>query len=140
MERTAGEAAFRARVRYAECNAHGELPMATYVNYFSEAAAQALRRMGLDLQALTAKEGVLREGGVWLDVHQSPAYDDEIQVQVGLDALRDADFTLRLELRRLHGGDLLAQGSLRFAARPLSTRAPAALDHELKKVLQRLAG
>ena len=64
MERTVDEAPFRARVRYAECNAHGELPLATYVNYFGEAAAQALRRVGLDLQALTARGGVLREGAV----------------------------------------------------------------------------
>lgn len=138
MERTVDEAAFRARVRYAECNAHGELPLATYVNYFGEAAAQALRRVGLDLQALTARGGVLREGAIAVEVHESPAYDDEVLVVVGLDALRDTDFTLRLELRRQYRGDLLAQGSIRLAARPSAPHAMAELPPELRGALERL--
>lgn len=138
MAGTFDEAPFRTRVRYVECNAHGELPLATYVNYFSEASAQALRRIGLDLQALTERAAVLREGGVTVHVYQSPSYDEEVQVEVGLEALHEADFSLCLNLKRVYRGDLLAQGSMRFAARPSAAQGAAALSLELTDALGRL--
>ena len=138
MESAVEQAPFRTRVRYAECNAHGELPLAPYVNYFREAAARALQAVGADLQDLTSKGGVLREGGVSVDVHQSPAYDDEVRVEVGLESLGGSDFTLRLELRRTGRTDPLALGSIRFVARGPVAGTRHGLPPELSSALRRI--
>ena len=117
MDQEADDFCFRARVRYAECNAHGDLPLATYVTYFCEAAAWALRRVGFDLTAQLARDGILRESGVVVDVLASPSYDDEVVVTVELESLQDDAFVLACMLRRRYGNGLLANGRLSYAHR-----------------------
>ena len=138
MKLPSEEPTFRTRVRYAECSAHGELTLATYINYFTEAAAQALRQIGLDAQALTARDGLLREAAITVNVQESPAYDDQVQVLVRLDAVGDAAFSLRLELRRQYRGSLLAEGRIRFVTRLPELAAAAALPPHLTSALERL--
>ena len=54
---------FQFRVRYAECTAHGDLAMAGYINFFSEAAAQALSEHDVDIRMMTAREGARQAAG-----------------------------------------------------------------------------
>jgi acyl-CoA thioesterase FadM len=110
-------AAFRYRVRYAECTAHGELALAGYINLFSEAVAQALGERGLLLRTVTARAGGLREAGYVVEIQASPTYDDEVDVDVQLQSLDDHGFTFGCQMRVARGGKALATGSLHYEAR-----------------------
>lgn len=129
---------FQARVRYAECNAHGELALAGYVNFFGEAAAQALRRLDVDLRPLTARDGLLRESACDVSIHRSPAYDEEIAVDVGLEALEDADFSLHFTLRGAHRSDVLATGRIRYEVRQRAGTPTRTMDIELRDRIRQL--
>lgn len=129
---------FRARVRYAECNAHGELALAGYVNFFGEAAAQALRRLDIDLRALTARDGVLRESACEVTIVQSPAYDEEVVVTVGLAALQDTGFALHFVLRAAHRRDSLATGRIGYEVRPGAGSQVRSLSTDLRDRLRQL--
>ena len=80
---------------------------------------------------------MLHEGAIAVELLESPAYDDEGLVDVALDGLRDADFTVRLELRRRYRGDVSAQGSFRFAARPVEPQAMTELPPDPRDALER---
>lgn len=129
---------FRARVRYAECNAHGELALAGYVNFFGEAAAQALRRLDVDLRVLTARDGELRESACDVSIRRSPAYDEEVAVDVGLEALQDDGFSLHFALRPVRGADLLATGQLRYEIRQRSGTPMRTMDAGLRDRIRQL--
>jgi acyl-CoA thioesterase FadM len=122
---------FRARVRYAECDAHGELFMASCVNYFSEAAAFALRGIDTDLRTMTAKGGALRECAVMVQLHHALGYDDEIEVVARLEEERPQEFVLAFEVSLLRERRLVAEGRVRYAARPSSSGGPGLLPADL---------
>ncbi len=118
MNPDSGNKVFRVRVRYAECDAHGELSMASCVTYFSEAAAAALRSVDIDLRALTAKGGPLRECAVMTQLHRALGYDDEIEVSARLEEQQPQEFTLAFEMSLLRERRLVAEGRMRYVARP----------------------
>lgn len=136
MDTESNSAAFHSRVRYAECTAHGDLALAGYINFFSEAAARALGERGVDLRAITARAGALREAAYQVDIQASPAYDDEVDVEVRLHALDDRSFTLSCQLRATRGGKALAGGSIRYEARSSSSGGPCSLPPDLRQRLQ----
>lgn len=127
-----------ARVRFAECDAHGELQMASCVNLFSEAAALELRRVDVDLRALSAPGGGLREGAIVVQMHQPPGYDDELAIQVHLDEITATEFTLGLEMRRIGRPPLLAEGRVRYLMRASGTADSPALPPDLLACLTKL--
>ncbi|TDP60454.1 acyl-CoA thioesterase [Roseateles toxinivorans] len=122
---------FRARVRYAECDAHGELSMASCMNYFSEAAAAALRSVDIDLRAMTAKGGPLRECAVTTQLHRALGYDDEIEVSVRLEDQKPQEFTLAFEMSLLREQRMVAEGRMRYVARPSPSGDARALADDL---------
>jgi acyl-CoA thioesterase FadM len=124
------------RVRYAECTAHGELALAGYLNFFSEAAARALQGHDLDLRALTARGGALRESGYEVSIQSSPAYDDVVTVGVGLQALDEGGFTLGFELHAAGSGKPLASGLIRYGARAAGAGGAPHLPAEIRARLQ----
>lgn len=132
MNAESGNKVFRARVRYAECDAHGELFMASCVNYFSEAAAFALRSIDIDLRAMTAKGGALRECAVMAQLHHALGYDDEIEVVARLEEQQTQEFTLAIEVRLLRERRLVAEGRMRYVARPTPSGGTGALPADLQ--------
>lgn len=127
--------AYLFRVRYAECTAHGDLGLASYINFFSEAAAQALGERGIDLRALTTRHGALREAGYDVEIQMSPSYDDEVDVVVQVLALDDNGFTLGFGLRAARSGKPLAKGSIRYGARPAGPDGALHLPTDLHRQL-----
>jgi len=127
---------FQFRVRYAECTAHGDLAMAGYINFFSEAAAQALSEHDVDIRMMTAREGALREAGYDVEIQVSPTYDDEVDVEVRLHALDDRGFTLGFGLRAARGGKPLARGTIRYDARSPGHDGVCRLPLDLHGLLQ----
>lgn len=127
---------FQFRVRYAECTAHGDLAMAGYINFFSEAAAQALSEHDVDIRMMTVREGALREAGYDVEIQVSPTYDDEVAVEVRLHALDDRGFTLGFGLRAARGGKPLARGTIRYDARSSGPDGACRLPLDLHGLLQ----
>lgn len=69
---------YRARVRYAECDAWGELqPFALYA-LFDAAVAHAFGQLGVDWREMTKPGHALRAGGVQMNVSMPMTYDDEV--------------------------------------------------------------
>ena len=131
MNADSGNKVFRARVRYAECDAHRELFMASCVNYFSEAAAFALRSIDMDLRAMTAKGGALRECAVMAQLHHALGYDDEIEVVARLEEQQANEFTLAFEVSLLRERRLVAEGRVRYVARPSPSGGAGVLPADL---------
>lgn len=131
--------ASRFRVRYAECTAHGDLALAGYINFFSEAAAQALAEHGVDLRSLTGRSSALREAGYDVEIQVSPSYDEDVEVEVRLEALADHDFTLGFVLSAERSGKPLARGSIRYNARRSGPDGALHLPSDLHGVLQQWA-
>lgn len=127
---------FHFRVRYAECTAHGELALASYINYFSEAAAQALSERGMDLRTLTSRSGALCEAGYEVAIQASPGYDDELEVEVRLHALDERGFTLGFGLQAARGGRPLARGAIRYDARSSGPDGACRVPLDLHGLLQ----
>ncbi len=73
---------FQARVRYAECDAWGELQPMHWTALFDSALADALRQQGVDLRELVRPQAVLRLAGVTLYIDQPLRYDDEVRIAV----------------------------------------------------------
>ena len=72
------EPPYRARVRYAECDAWGELqPFALYA-LFDAAVAHAFGQLGVDWRETTKPGQALRAGGVRMDVTTPLTYDNEV--------------------------------------------------------------
>ena len=132
MNAESGNKVFRTRVRYAECDAHGELFMASCVNYFSEAAAFALRSIDIDLRAMTARGGSLRECAVMAQLHHALGCDDEIEVVARLEEQQTQEFTLAIEVRLLRERRLVAEGRMRYVARPTPSGGTGALPADLQ--------
>lgn len=73
---------YRARVRYAECDAWGELqPFALYA-LFDAAVAHAFGQLGVDWREMTKPGQALRAGGVQMDVTMPPTYEDDVDFTV----------------------------------------------------------
>jgi acyl-CoA thioesterase FadM len=107
----------RLRVRYAECDADGELFPAAIVHFSVEGLAAALTAAGLDLHELASPRGPLRAAGVHLTVDAAAPYDSELDV-LCLGATVDASaaqFRLRVQHRR--GAARVAEATLHYAAR-----------------------
>jgi acyl-CoA thioesterase FadM len=132
MNADSSDKVFRARVRYAECDAHGELFIASCVNYFSEAAAIALRSIDIDLRAMTAKGGALRECGVMAQLHRALGYDEEIEVLARLEEQQPQEFTLAFEVSLLRERRLVAEGRMRYVARPTPAGGAGVLPADLQ--------
>lgn len=119
--------AFRGRVRYVECDAHGELFIASCVNYLSEAAAHALRSVDIDLRAITAEGGAFREYTITARFRHPLGYDDQFEVVTWLGEQQPQGFTLAFDVSLPLERRLMAQGVVQYVARPSPFGRAAAL-------------
>lgn len=126
---------FRARVRYVECDAHGELFLASCATYFSEAAALALLSVEIDLRAISIMGGPLRECAVTVQLNQALGYGDEIEVSSWLEQQQSQEFTLAFAVCRRGEQQLVAEGRMRYVARLSLSGAAGSLPLDLQAKL-----
>jgi acyl-CoA thioester hydrolase len=101
---------FAIRVRYGDTDAMGFAYYAHYLRWFEIGRAEMLRALGTSYRSV-------EEGGTWLPVVEArcrylrPArYDDLINIETGVLALRRASVRFAYRVAREEGDELLALG------------------------------
>ena len=137
MTDTATLTPFTVRVRYAECDAWGELQLSQWHALFDAALAHAMGLLGIDWRQATHPAQALRPAGSRLAVAATAGYDDELEFTLAVAAVRGDGLGAELVARRAGGGPVLARCGLDFANRG-GTQAPRPLPAALVRALARL--
>ena len=137
MTDAATTTSYRVRVRYAECDAWGELQLSQWLALFDGAVAHGLGVLGIDWRQATHPAQALRPAGARLEVAASVGYDDELEFTLGGAGVRDGVLRLQALARRVGGGPVLARAELAFANRG-GAHAPRPLPAGLVEALARL--
>lgn len=124
------------RVRYAECDAWGELQLSHWHALFDGALAHAMGQLGLDWRQATHPAQALRPAGSRLAVDAAVGYDEELEFAVTGAGMQGGGVAVQLVARR-PGGPALARAELAFACRG-GVHAPRALPADLVRALARL--
>ncbi len=128
---------FTVRVRYAECDAWGELQLAQWHALFDAALAHALGQLGIDWRQATHPAQALRPAGSRLAVAAAAGYDDELGFTLAGAGVHAGGVGFELFAQRVGGGPVLARCGLDFAPRagePGPRPLPAALVQALARL------
>jgi acyl-CoA thioesterase FadM len=97
MTEIADIAPFRARVRYAECDAFGELQPMAWASLFDSALADALGQRGIELHELRRPEAVLRVSALQLAIEQPLHYDERVAIRVETSLIDSQGWIVQLQ-------------------------------------------
>ena len=129
---------YRVRVRYAECDAWGELHAMYLVPYFDGAVAEAFKQRGIDWRQATKPDGPYHLAGLQIEVNQSPGYDSDLEIRV----LQISSNELKLEVRvaafKLGGTAEIAQGTIAYGRRIDSKGQQVAIDPAIERAIMDL--
>jgi acyl-CoA thioester hydrolase len=107
-------------VRWADCDPAGRVYYPVYFTYFECAIAEFLGLRGCDWNTMRAGHGLTTPR---LEVRcryaASARYNDRLAVLVGRRELRARVAILGFRVQRCAGGELLAEGEVRFAVVPV---------------------
>jgi len=129
---------YRARVRFAECDAWGELQLFALHALFDAAVEHAFAQLGVDWRGITHPAQVLRGAGLCMNVAKAPGCDDEIDFEVTGVRIGQAGLEIDVAARQARGGPELATAVLSFVRRQADDGA-GLLPAEVSAALSRLA-
>jgi acyl-CoA thioester hydrolase len=123
----------RVRVRYAECDPQGVVYFARYPEYLDVALTELWReRIGPYGEMVEAgSDMVVAELGV--RYRGSAAFDDELDVTVGVERLGETSLTLAWAIER--DGETLVEGSVRQVCIDPQTKAKKPLPPDVRDAL-----
>jgi acyl-CoA thioesterase FadM len=117
MTSQAATVPYRVRVRYAECDAWGELQLFQWHALFDAAVADGLLQRGVDWRQATQPGQALRPLGMQLHVLAPAGYDDDLCFELTGARIEGDRVTLCAEARRRPAGPLLATAAQEFGHR-----------------------
>jgi acyl-CoA thioester hydrolase len=122
------------RVYWDDTDGGGVVYHGSYVRMLDRARAEWLHAMGIGQQALRAEDVVIAVRAMELDFRKPARLDDALDIDVRLEELRPASFTVAQELSRAGEGLLTAR--VRLACLQASTFRPRALPDGLARTLR----
>jgi acyl-CoA thioesterase FadM len=106
---------FTIRTRYVECDSLGEVFLHSWLMYFGEATATALRSRGLDLRQLCGPGGPLVQSGGSVQVRERVGVDRQVDFRLAAGEASDpAGFDVCLQAAAANSPQILAEGVLNF--------------------------
>ncbi len=126
------------RIRYAECDAWGELHPQHLQSLFDSAVADAFLQLDVDWRQVTQPSGLLRCVGLELHIDVTAGYDDQIDVGITGAGLQENELWIKATAVRRGGLQRVAMARLRYAPRTTATTVHERLARLLAPLSHRL--
>lgn len=126
---------YTVRVRYAECDAWGELHAMYLVPYFDGAVSEAFKQHGIDWRQATKPDGPFHLAGLQIDINQSPGYDSDLEIRVLEASLDEMKLEVRVAAFKLGGTAPIAQGTMAYGRRIDSNGQQVAVGPAIERAI-----
>jgi acyl-CoA thioester hydrolase len=127
------------RVRYHECDAQGVVFNANYVTYFDVAMTELWREAFGSYQVMLDRGLDMVVAEVTVRFRAPARFDDEVEVLVAVAHIGTTSMGMALEVRRAGGGELFAEGELRYVLVSHGTHAKTPVPDDMRAALARYA-
>lgn len=125
------------RVYYEDTDAGGVVYYANYLKYLERARTEWLRSLGYNQHALVDERGVLfAVRSLTADYHKPARLDDELAVELRIEALGRASIDFVQSIRRGADGGELLSARVRIACLDAGTFRPVAIPPDIKEAFR----
>ena len=130
---------YRMLVRYRDTDAQGHVYFANYLVFCDEAWGAYMRHIGMPYQDLTKLGVETFYVNARCDYSGSATYEDEVQIETRVTRLGRSSVTTAFGVRN-EQGETLADASLTSVCVDRSTRKPAPIPDELRRLIREFEG